>query len=269
MGTSTCCAIDERRSGEKMTTKPTDRHAYYRTDYPRIWQSNSRAYAQAPERLRYYAHFLQTVEGQPGEHILDCGVGTGIPLALQLAQQGCRMWGSDLSETLLLECGRNFDEAGESIEMVQGGLEDLPFQAESFDKVYASSVIWRVEDTRAALGEMQRVTRRGGTLVFDTLNPFHITPLASHLYHWALITFRNKPKALANTLLSPRTWRKMLAELDLEISVRGFFVLLPTGFPFLGGRLNLCRRSSRLSFGLADSRLRALGEKHVYVCRKR
>jgi ubiquinone/menaquinone biosynthesis C-methylase UbiE len=247
----------------------SNKHDYYRTDYPRIWQRNSRVYGQAPERARYYEHFLRSIDGQPGDRILDCGVGTGVPLALQLAQQGCRMAGIDLSDALLTECRRNFDQEGESIEMVQGGLEELPFRDDSFDKVYASSVIWRVEDVAAALREMRRVTRRGGSIVFDTLNPFHITPFASNVYHRALIRFWNKPKALAHVLLPPRKWRQMLNDLHLDVDVRGYFILLPTGFPFLGGRLNLCRYSPKLSFGLADSRLRYLGEKHIYICRKR
>jgi len=250
-------------------TPPSEKHDYYQIEYPTIWQRRSRTYLQADERVGYYNHFLAAVSGHAGERILDCGVGTGRPLALQLAQRGCQMYGIDLSEALLAKCAHNFSQAGESIETVQGGLEELPFQNGFFDKVYASSVIWRVDDVETALKEMQRVTRRGGMVVFDTLNPFHITPLASHVYHWALITFLRKPKALAHVLLPPWKWQRMLRQLDLEIKSQGFFILLPTGFPLLDGRLNLCKHSPKLSFGLADSRLRHFGEKLLYICRKR
>ena len=78
---------------------------------------------------------------------------------------------------------------------------------------------------------------------------------------WALITFRGKPKALANLLLPPGTWRRWLKQLNLEVRSRGFFILLPTQSALIGERMNLCRRSERLSFGWADSQRRYLGEK--------
>jgi hypothetical protein len=105
--------------------------------------------------------------------------------------------------------------------------------------------------------------------MFDVLNPLHITPLASHIYHWALITFLGKPKALAHVLLPPWKWHRMLRQLGLQVRSQGFFILFPTGFPLLDGRLNLCRHSQALSCGLADSRLRYLGEKLLYTCQKR
>jgi ubiquinone/menaquinone biosynthesis C-methylase UbiE len=247
----------------------SEKRDYYRTEYSTTWSRRIQAYLQADERVRYYNHFLEAVNARAGERILDCGIGIGRPLALQLAQRGCQMYGIDISETLLAECVRSFGQASESIEVVQGGLEDLPFQPGFFDRVYASSVIWRVDNVAKAVKEMHRVTRRGGMVVFDTLNPLHITPAASHLYHWALVTFLRKPKALANVLLPPWKWQRLLRQLGFEVKSQGFFILLPTSFPLLDGRLNLCRRSQKLSFGLADSCLRHLGEKLLYVCRKR
>jgi SAM-dependent methyltransferase len=247
----------------------SSKHDYYQTQYPALWQRRSLTYLQSAGRVRYYEQFLHAIDGQAGERILDCGIGTGRPLALQLAQQGCQMHGIDLSAVLLAECARNCEQAGETIENVQGALEALPFPAEFFDKVYASSVIWRVDDAAAALREMHRVTREGGLLIFDVLNAWHVTPLASRIYHWALITFRRKPKALANLMLPPGMWHRWLKQLNLEVQSRGFFILLPTGLPVFGERMNLCRHSERLSFGWADSRLRYFGEKLLFICQKR
>lgn len=91
------------------------------------------------------------------ERVLDAGCGTGANLVF-LARYG-RTVGIDLAAEALRFAMTRQPEA-----IARGSISALPFAAESFDLVTSFEVIYHlaVEDDRAALAEMARVTRPGG-----------------------------------------------------------------------------------------------------------
>jgi len=56
------------------------------------------------------------------------------------------------------------------LQMVLADMLNLPFPEGSFDKVVSITALEFIEDGKAAVGELFRVTKRGGRIVVATLN---------------------------------------------------------------------------------------------------
>jgi SAM-dependent methyltransferase len=229
--------------------------------YPTWWASRAKQLAWSS----YDAALLELLDARPGQLALECGIGTGERYALRLARQGVRVVGADLAAPLLRLCLRNATDAGCAIAVQQADIEALPYRDATFDRVYSFSSLWYVPSLAVALGEMVRVTKPGGLVVFDMLNAFHITSALARLATRA-------KRALGRATgpwrpHSPLAMRRLLAALALEWRVQGFGVLLPTALPVIGERGNLAGRFSLFDRGLRDSPLRYLGAKLVYACR--
>jgi ubiquinone/menaquinone biosynthesis C-methylase UbiE len=137
---------------------------------------------------------LELLAPQPDELILDVGCGSGIFTALVGAAKPALI-GLDLSLPMLY---RAVDKAAEQYRFsaLAGTMTNLPFADQCFDRVYSMTALEFVADARPAIAEMNRVTRRGGSVVVTTLNS---------LSPWAV---RRKDKAAAgHALFANMTFR--------------------------------------------------------------
>ncbi len=103
---------------------------------------------------------VQAVDARPGQRILDLAAGTGTS-SEPFDRAGATVVPTDLSLGML-EVGK---QRRPSLGFVAGDALALPFADGSFDAVTISFGLRNVEDTPAALAELRRVTRPGGTLV--------------------------------------------------------------------------------------------------------
>ena len=110
---------------------------------------------------------LDLLKPSHGEVILDAGCGTGI-FTLDLLKVGSRVIGLDLSLPMLLRAKEK--AGGCPFEVVVGDMLTLPFPEDAFDKVVSITSLEFIEDGRAAIDELFRVTKRGGCVVVATLN---------------------------------------------------------------------------------------------------
>jgi demethylmenaquinone methyltransferase/2-methoxy-6-polyprenyl-1,4-benzoquinol methylase len=94
-----------------------------------------------------------------GDRVLDACCGTG-DLAIGARARGAEVVGLDFSEKML-ERARRKEPA---IEWVRGDVLSLPFDDASFDAATVGFGVRNVEDLEAALRELRRVLRPGGTL---------------------------------------------------------------------------------------------------------
>ena len=111
------------------------------------------------------AEYFGPLALQPGHRVLDVGCGTGdfLRLLAPLVAPG-RAVGIDLSETMIAEARRRADGSAPAIAFHPGDVQDLAFEAGSFDRVTATQVLVHVPDPGRALAEMSRVLAPGGVL---------------------------------------------------------------------------------------------------------
>ena len=104
----------------------------------------------------------------PAAHgrVLEIGVGSGLNLPFY-ASAVSRVIGLDPSSKLL-SMARNVSRSAvaPSIELIQGSAEAIPLEDRSVDTVVTTWTLCTIPDVRDALGEMRRVLRRDGRLVF-------------------------------------------------------------------------------------------------------
>ncbi|HET8990202.1 MAG TPA: class I SAM-dependent methyltransferase [Acidimicrobiales bacterium] len=125
---------------------------------------------------------------RPGDAVLDLGCGFGRH-AYEAARRGARV--------VALDAGRDevdgvlatfvaMAEAGELVPgsaraaVVQGDALALPFADGAFDRVICSEVLEHIPEDRAAMAELARVLRPGGTMAIT------VPRFAPELVNWAL-----------------------------------------------------------------------------------
>ena len=102
-----------------------------------------------------------------GSRVLEVAPGPGY-LALELARLGFAVVALDVSKTFVELAQARAKEAGVSIEFRQGQVACMPFGNETFDFIVCTAAFKNFSEPIAALKEMQRVLRPGGTaLVVD------------------------------------------------------------------------------------------------------
>lgn len=147
-------------------------------------------YAQGTEELeeatrRYFYSLLPDLQGKA---ILDVGCGSGHDAAYYAAQ-GAAVSGVDISE-------QEIAMAREKVAgvFVPAPMEQLPFDAETFDIVTSFYAIQHTEDVPKTLLEMLRVAKPGGVIMILAKHPFrnllesHVNDSNSDYYAKRLVT---------------------------------------------------------------------------------
>ncbi len=155
------------------------------TGYARVY---NRIFGTIFQRSREAA--IRDLDVQPGERVLEVGVGTG--LCLPLYPRHCQVTGIDLSDGMLdraRELVRERNLSNVKLHRMDAGA--LDFADGSFDTVVAAYVITAVPDHRQVMSEVIRVCRPGGRIML--LNHFTndkkliaafekaISPLCKHI----------------------------------------------------------------------------------------
>jgi SAM-dependent methyltransferase len=142
-----------------------------------------RFWVEAPHPIITRARLRQVLRPDPGERLLELGVGTGyysLDLAEWLGPEG-KLELFDLQQKFLDHVMRAAGERGlTNLVPTQGDATALPFEDDSMDAAILTAVLGEIPDTAAALREIRRVLKPSGRLVVGELfgDP-HFTTLGS------------------------------------------------------------------------------------------
>jgi len=111
---------------------------------------------------------------EPGDRILEVGVGTGINASLYPSH--CHVTGIDLSTSMLDKARERVARQGlRNVRLLEMDAANLTFADDSFDIVYAPYLVSVVPDPVLVVREMRRVCRPGGRIIilnhFRSANP--------------------------------------------------------------------------------------------------
>jgi len=233
-----------------------------------------------PQCLERRARFFADHLPRPCR-VLDCGCGAG-EYVLHLREN----FGLDVSgveyEPSKVERARAHPELAARVE--QGNLESLEKPASSFDAALLNEVLEHVPDEPAALREIQRVLKPGGTLIVCSPNRWF--PFESHGCHWRRSGRRVPhwlpfvpwlPLGPAQRWFAfwarnywPRELRALLEAAGFEVLKTSFF--WPTFENISGRQPGLIRVTRPLLRGVSrvlerTPVLRRFGVSQVFVCR--
>jgi ubiquinone/menaquinone biosynthesis C-methylase UbiE len=110
-----------------------------------------------PYRTRLISH----AEGR----VLEIGIGSGLNLPYYSARAE-RVIGLDPSPKLLAMTREAAQRAAVRVELIEGSAEEIPLHNRSIDTVVTTWTMCSIPDVQSALGEMRRVLKPGGYLLF-------------------------------------------------------------------------------------------------------
>jgi demethylmenaquinone methyltransferase/2-methoxy-6-polyprenyl-1,4-benzoquinol methylase len=197
---------------------------------------------------RWRRFLVSRIEVGREDTVLDVATGTAA-VAIELVRRtGCRVVGLDQSPEMLAAGRARVEAAGltERIRIVEGSAERLPFPDGSFDALTFTYLLRYVEEPAAALAELTRVVRPGGTIAALEFG----VPRGVWRPLWEAYVRVGLP--VAGRLISPG-WHEVGS--FLGPSIRNFHDRLP-----LRRQLELWREA-----GIEDVRLRGLSLGGGYV----
>lgn len=112
-----------------------------------------------------YEFVLEKMAIQPADEILEIGYGNGNFFSeLFLKAENIKASGIDFSQKMYEEAvinNRKLIESGK-LELAHGTSDNMPYESNSFDKVFCLNVVYFWEDPASHLREIMRVLKPGG-----------------------------------------------------------------------------------------------------------
>lgn len=125
---------------------------------PFLIEKAGRSHAILEERRRW-------VPRARGE-VLEIGVGSGLNLAFYDPARVTHVVALDPSAPLLARAAPRASGAPVPVTLVRGDAESLPYGDATFDSIVMTYTLCSIDDPLRALGELRRVLRAGGELLF-------------------------------------------------------------------------------------------------------
>ncbi len=98
--------------------------------------------------------------------VLEIGIGTGLNMQHYDKGRVEKIWGLDPAMQMHRLAAKRIARAGLDVELVGLPAEEIPMRDASFDTVVCTYTLCTIPDPVQALGEMRRVLKPGGRLIF-------------------------------------------------------------------------------------------------------
>jgi len=126
------------------------------------WAADGRDRGMEERHWHTAKHALARMPIEEGETVLDLGCGSGYAArAMQAAGGAGRAYGLDGSPEMVSNARTYTDDP--RVGFLAGDFEHLPFETDSVDHVFSMEAFYYASDPMAALEEIRRVLRSGGT----------------------------------------------------------------------------------------------------------
>jgi len=124
----------------------------------------------APLTLKHHMSRICRHIDLQGKRVLDCGCGKG-HYVIALLEQGADAWGIEYEASKVAEYKQLHPDLGGRVS--QGDIEKMEYPDESFDIALLHEVLDHVPDDNAALREIHRILKPGGSIILFTPNRLH------------------------------------------------------------------------------------------------
>jgi len=126
------------------------------------WAKQGRDRGMEERHWRTAKQALARMPVEDGDTVVDLGTGSGYALrALAETNEGVRGYGVDASPAMLRNAREYTDDA--DLGFLRGTFGALPFGRDTVDHVFSMEAFYYAADLPAALREVRRVLRPGGT----------------------------------------------------------------------------------------------------------
>lgn len=160
------------------------------------------------------------VDGLTGDwrddELIEIGPGTA-RFTILMARKNNRVTLVDIASGMLDVARKNLDDAGHSAAIkafVQGSIYGLPFPDGSFDHAISLNVFNHLERVGDAIREMARVTRPGGTILFNYANLSSYYVLAARRINRTGVAVG---QSVFSRWITPDAVRRMIADAGLVL----------------------------------------------------
>jgi SAM-dependent methyltransferase len=171
--------------------------------------------------------------------VADVGCGNGLDLRQIVPQGRCRhAIGIDLSAGML----RSLQDLRQSgrLSLVQADAQHLPLPDRTVDVAMAMHMLYHVPDVRAAIQELRRITKRGGTVLASTNSSAHLAEIDDLLYAAISGQLGRPVRAMPAHSFTTQTGTAMLSQEFSSVTLHTLDVPLsvPTAQPDISRQAN-------------------------------
>jgi ubiquinone/menaquinone biosynthesis C-methylase UbiE len=143
---------------------------------------DAQRFASARGQMRYRLQWTLLTEMLPAPpaSLLEVGCGTGI-LTDEISGRGYKIIAMDVSSAMLNACRERLAESGRSGCLTQGTGMTIPIAKNSVSASFCINVLSHIPEPIQIVAEMTRVTRPGGSIVFNFTNLS--SPVGKFIYY--------------------------------------------------------------------------------------
>jgi len=123
---------------------------------------NTNIYKEHAARYDFTSKYVKS------KKVLDIACGSGYGCEILLNKGAKYVVGSDISEETIDYAKKNYQK--ENIEFYTNDIKKLNFPDEEFDCIVSFETLEHVKEQEAAISELKRVLKKGGTLIISTPN---------------------------------------------------------------------------------------------------
>jgi ubiquinone/menaquinone biosynthesis C-methylase UbiE len=196
------------------------------------------------------------------ERILDIGCGDG-SISLPLLSRSKRLTLLDVS-TNMLDLSRKEIPLGreQDVDLINDDFMNANLKPASFDLVISLGVLAHVDSPEAAISEIARITKPGGSIIFQFTDSFHLWSVPVIVYQQLLKMIRPEPYSLNR--LSRRQVLRLCQDHRLAIATLYRYSLPPLGTSTFTSQDEMYKITRYLFGSASQNRNRWMGNDFIY-----